>query len=76
MACTYRDHRGHTIWNVNSMNLLKQLLFDILGISQQTIENAAQSRNPDLLRREVMMKTINLAYDEIEEICHVLTMEV
>ena len=76
MACTYRDHRGHMIWNVNSMNLLKQLLFDILGISQKTIENAAQSGNPDLLRREVMMKTINLAYDEIEEICHVLTMEV
>lgn len=76
MACTYRDHRGHMIWNVNSMNLLKQLLFDILGISQKTIANAAQSGNPDLLRREVMMKTINLAYDEIEEICHVLTMEV
>ena len=76
MACTYRDHRGHMIWNVNSMNLLKQLLFDILGISQKTIENAAKSGNPDLLRREVMMKTINLAYDEIEEICHVLTMEV
>lgn len=35
-----------------------------------------QDPNPDLLRREVMMKTINLAYDEIEEICHVLTMEV
>lgn len=57
MACTYRDHRGHMIWNVNSMNLLKQLLFDILGISQKTIANAAQSGNPDLLRREVMMKT-------------------
>lgn len=64
------------IWNENSLALLKQLLFDILGISQKTIENAIKAGNPDLLRREVMLKTINLTYEQVEEICHILTMEV
>ncbi len=76
MICTYRDHNGHMIWNENSMALLKQLLFDILDISQKTIENAIQADTPDLLRREVILKTIGLTYDQVEEICHVLTMEV
>lgn len=76
MACTYRNHNGHMIWNENSLALLKQLLFDILGISQKTIENAIKAGNPDLLRREVMLKTINLTYEQVEEICHILTMEV
>lgn len=76
MACTYRDHNGHMIWNENSLALLKQLLFDILGISQKTIENVIKAGNPDLLRREVMLKTINLTYEQVEEICHILTMEV
>ena len=76
MACTYRDHNGHIIWNENSLGLLKQLLFDILGISQKIIENAIQVGNPDLLRREVMLKTINLTYEQVEEICYILTREV
>ena len=76
MICTYRDHNGHMIWNENSMALLEQLLFDILDISQKTIENAIQANTPDLLRREVISKTIGLTYDQVEEICHVLTMEV
>ena len=76
MICTYRDHNGHMIWNKNSMALLEQLLFDILDISQKTIENAIQANTPDLLRREVISKTIGLTYDQVEEICHVLTMEV
>ena len=58
------------------MALLEQLLFDILDISQKTIENAIQANTPDLLRREVISKTIGLTYDQVEEICHVLTMEV
>ena len=58
------------------MALLKQLLFDILDISQKTIENVIQANTPDLLRREVILKTIGLTYDQVEEICHVLTMEV
>lgn len=76
MVCTYRDHDGHMLWDVSSMGLLKQLLFDILDISQKTIDNAIQKSDPDLLRREVILKTINLTLDQVEEICHVLTMEV
>lgn len=76
MICTYRNHNGHMIWNVSSMELLKQLLFDILDISQKTINIAIQNSNPDLLRREVIVKTNNLTFEQIEEICHVLTMEV
>lgn len=76
MICTYRNHNGHMIWNVSSMGLLKQLLFDILDISQKTIDIAVQNSNPDLLRREVILKTNNLTFEQVEEICHVLTMEV
>lgn len=76
MICTYRDHKGHLIWNVSSMGLLKQLLFDILDISQKTIDIAIRNGNPDLLRREVILKTNNLTFEQVEEICHVLTMEV
>lgn len=56
--------------------LLKQLLFDILDISRKTIDIAVQNSNPDLLRREIMLKTKNLTFEQVEEICHVLTMEV
>ena len=76
MICTYRNHNGHMIWNVSSMGLLKQLLFDILDISQKTINIAIQNSNPDLLRREVIVKTNNLTFEQVEEICHVLTKEV
>ncbi len=76
MICTYRNHNGHMIWNVSSVELLKQLLFEILDISQKTIDIAIQNSNPDLLRREVMLKTNNLTFEQVEEICHVLTMEV
>ena len=76
MVCTYHNHNGHMIWNENSMGLLKQLLLDLLDISQKSIDNTIQADNPDLLRREVMLKTISLTYEQVEEICHVLTMEV
>lgn len=76
MVCTYRDHNGHMIWDENSIGLLKQLLFDILGISQKTIETAIQAGSPDLLRREVIQKTIGFTNDQIDEICHILAMEV
>lgn len=76
MICTYRNHNGHMIWNESSMGMLKQLLFDILDISQKIIDIAVQNSNSDLLRREVIVKTNNLTFEQIEEICHVLTMEV
>ena len=75
MICTYRDHSGHILWNVNSLGLLKQLLYDILDIRQNTIADAVQTGNPDVLRRIVLSKTLGFTIENIDEICHILTME-
>ena len=56
------------IWNESSMGMLKQLLFDILDISQKIIDIAVQNSNPDLLRREVIVKTNNLTFEQIEDV--------
>lgn len=76
MLCTYRDHNGHMLWDENSLGILKHLLFDILDISQKNYEEVLQSDNPDMLRRIVISKTLGFALEEIDEICHILTLEV
>lgn len=76
MLCTYRNHNGHMLWDENSLGILKHLLFDILDISQKTYEEVLQSDNPDMLRRIVISKTLGFALEEIDEICHILTLEV
>lgn len=75
MICTYRNHNGHMIWDEKSIGILKHLLFDILNITQKIFKDAVQSGNPDILRRHVISKTIDFSLEEIDEICHVLTME-
>lgn len=75
MLCTYRNHNGHMIWDEKSIVILKHLLFDILNITQKTFKDAVGSGNPDVLRRNIMSKTMNFSLEEIDEICHVLTME-
>ena len=52
------------------------MLFDILDISQKTYTDSVQSQNVDTLRRIVISRTIGFTMDEIDEICHILTMEV
>ena len=76
MLCTYRNHNGHMLWNENSLGILKQLLFDILDISQKSFGESIKSGNPDTLRRIVISKTKGFMIEEIDEICHILTMEV
>ena len=76
MLCTYRDHNGHMLWNENSLGILKYLLFDILDISQKAYDEIVQSNDPDMLRRNVISKTIGFSIEEIDEICHILTLEV
>lgn len=76
MLCTYRDHNGHMLWDENSLGILKHLLFDILDISQKTFDEIVQSDDPDMLRRNVISKTIGFSIGEIDEICHILTLEV
>lgn len=75
MLCTYRNHNGHMLWNENSMILLKTLLYDILDLSQKSIKEATATGNPDVLRRMVMSKTVDFTVEEVDEICHILTME-
>ena len=76
MLCTYRNLNGHMLWDENSLGILKHLLFDILDISQKNYEEVLQSDNPDMLRRIVISKTLGFALEEIDEICHILTLEV
>ena len=76
MLCTYRNHNGHMLWNENSLGILKQLLFDIMDISQKAFGESIKSGNPDTLRRLVISKTKGFMIEEIDEICHILTMEV
>lgn len=76
MLCTYRNHNGHMLWSENSLGILKELLFDILNISQKTFGDAIQSGSPDTLRRIVISRTTGFVIDEIDEICHILTAEV
>ena len=75
MLCTYRDHNGHILWNENSIGILKQLLFDILNISQKMFEDAVKTGDPDVLRRLVISKTMGFSIGEINEICYILTKE-
>ena len=56
--------------------ILKQLLFDIMDISQKSFGESIKSGNPDTLRRIVISKTKGFMIEEIDEICHILTMEV
>ena len=75
MIYTYNNHNGHMIWNENSLGLLRQLLFDILDISQTAYVDAIKSGNPDALRKIVMTRTKGLTIQEIDEVCYILTME-
>lgn len=76
MLCTYRDHNGHIIWNENSLGILRNILFDILDISQKQYEEIVLSENPDLLRKHVLSKTNDFTIEQINEICYILTKEV
>ena len=76
MLCTYRDHNGHMLWDENSIGLLRIILFDILDISQKKIEEIIRTNEPDLLRRVVAESTVDFSFEQIDEICHILTMEV
>lgn len=75
MLCTYRNHNGRMIWDEKSIGILRYLLFDILNITQKNFKDVVESGNPDVLRRNIMSKTIGFSLEEIDEICHVLTME-
>ena len=76
MLYTYKNHNGHILWNENSLDILRQLLLDILGISQKSIGQMIEMENPDTLRREVSVRTNEFTAEQIDEICFVLSSEV
>ena len=75
MICTYRDHNGHILWDEDSIGLLRSILFDILDVSQSGYEEIKKAESYDSLKRLVEAKTIGFSSEQIEEICHIMTME-
>lgn len=75
MLCTYNNHNGHILWNESSLGILKHLLMDILDISTKVYQDVINAGDPDVLRKEVDLKTTELTVEQIDEICHILTME-
>ena len=75
MICTYRNHGGHILWDEGSIGLLRKILFDVLDISQKSYEEVLETSEPDVLRRLVAAKTVDFSFEQIDEICHILTME-
>ena len=76
MICDYRANGGHIPWNENSLDLLRNLLFDILNISQKMYEDTKKPGTPNSLERIVLSKTIGFTEEEIKIVCDFLTMEV
>ncbi|MEH6938326.1 ATP-binding protein [Bacillus sp. JJ664] len=75
IIATYTNHQGHIIWNVSSIPILRNLLFDIIRLPKTTFAGFVESDNPDTLRAFIQKKTKGLIIEEIDEICIVLTME-
>lgn len=75
MICTYRNHGGHILWDEGSIGLLRRILFDVLDISQKLYEEVLETNEPDALRGLIAAKTEGFSFEQINEICHILTME-
>ena len=71
----YLFFQGNMIWKTDEMAYLQGLVKTLLAISDKEFENIVVSGKPDELRATIRQKTIGLSYQEIEEVCCVLTME-
>ena len=63
------------IWKTEEISSLQELVKALLGVLDVEFENIVIEGNPDELRALIGQKTIGLSYQEIEEVCCVLTME-
>ncbi|RKI44029.1 ATP-binding protein [bacterium D16-51] len=72
----YLFFQGNMIWKTNEIGYLQKLVKALLAISDNEFENIVVSGNADELRNAIKQKTIGLSYQEIEEVCCVLTMEI
>lgn len=75
MIVTYKNHQGHLVWHESSIQLLRELLFDVLALTKTEFESFVQSQNPNTLRLFVTKKTNGLEAKQVEEICSILTMD-
>lgn len=71
----YLFFQGNMIWKTDEILYLQELVKALLGISEGKFENIVVSGEPDRLRTAICQKTVGLSYQEIEEVCFVLTME-
>ena len=62
------------IWKTKEIAYLQKLVKALLLISDDEFENIVFSGKADELRTAIGQKTIGLSYQEIEEVCCVLTM--
>ncbi len=72
----YLFFQGNMIWKTEEIAYLQELVKSMLGISDSEFEKIVVSERPDELRAIISQKTIGLSYQEIEEVCCVLTMEI
>ena len=71
----YLFFQGNMIWKAEEIAYLQILVKAVLAISDAEFKNIVFNGKADELRITIKQKTIGLSYQEIEEVCCVLTME-
>lgn len=75
MIDTYNINNGHITWHEDSLPLLKEILLEILSITENEMANIITTNQPDILRKLITRKTNGFTLEQIEEICFIITME-
>lgn len=71
----YLFFQGNMVWKAEEIAYLQILVKAVLAISDAEFKNIVLNGKADELRITIKQKTIGLSYQEIEEVCCVLTME-
>lgn len=71
----YLFFQGNMIWKTEEIAYLQDLVKALLLISDNEFKNIILSGKADELRIAVKQKTIGLSFQEIEEVCCILTMK-
>ncbi len=71
----YLFFQGNMIWKIEEIAYLQVLVKALLAVSDREFENIVFNGKADELRIAIKQKTVGLSYQEIEEVCCVLTME-
>lgn len=71
----YLFFQGNMVWKTEEITYLQILVKELLAISDGGFKNIVLSGKADELRTAIKRKTVGLSYQEIEEVCYVLTME-